>query len=63
MDLSLNQYETGNNVTPQQQQQQQEDIMKKLDELAKRQAELANSLRNQQQLTDAQRYQQEGEEC
>ncbi len=59
MDLSLNQYETGNNVSPQQQQQQSEDIMKKLDELAKRQAELANNLRNQRQLTDAQRYQQE----
>ena len=59
MDLSLNQYETGNNVTPQQQQQQTDDIMKKLDELAKRQAELASNLRNQKQLTDAQRYQQE----
>ncbi|MES2606881.1 MAG: hypothetical protein V4603_18275, partial [Pseudomonadota bacterium] len=59
MDLSLNQYETGNNVSPQQQQEEAEDIMKQLDELAKRQEQLANNLRNQQQLTDAQRYQQE----
>ena len=59
MDLSLNQYETGNSVSPQQQQQEAEDIMKKLDELAQRQEQLANNLRNQQQLTDAQRYQQE----
>ncbi len=59
MDLSLNQYETGNNVSPQQQQQQAEDIMQQLDELAQRQQQLANNLRNQQQLTDAQRYQQE----
>ncbi|HWK55537.1 MAG TPA: hypothetical protein VNR18_14260, partial [Hyphomicrobiales bacterium] len=60
MDLSLNQYETGNNnVSPQQQQQQAEDLMKQLDELARRQQQLANNLRNQRQLSEAQRYQQE----
>jgi hypothetical protein len=59
MDLSLNQYETGNNASQQSQQQQAEDIMQQLDELAKRQEQLANNMRNQQQLTEAQRYQQE----
>ena len=59
MDLSLNQYETGNNASAQSQQQQAEDIMQQLDELARRQEQLANNLRNQQQLTEAQRYQQE----
>lgn len=59
MDLELNQYETGNRASQQSQQQQAEDIMKKLDELAKRQEQLANNLRNQQQITDAQRWQQE----
>jgi len=59
MDLELNQYETGSNVSPQAQQAEEEDIMNQLDELAKRQQQLANNLRNQQQMTDAQRYQQE----
>lgn len=59
MDLELNQYETGNQASQQSQQQQAEDIMQKLDELAKRQEQLANNLRNQQQLTDAQRWQQD----
>jgi len=59
MDLELNQYETGSNVSPQAQQAEEEDIMNQLDELARRQQQLANNLRNQQQLTEAQRYQQE----
>ncbi len=59
MDLELNQYETGNQASQQTQQQEAEDIMQQLDELAKRQEQLANNLRNQQQLTDAQRWQQE----
>lgn len=59
MDLSLNQYETGNNASAQSEQQQTEDIMQQLDDLAKRQEQLANNLRNQQQMTEAQRYQQE----
>jgi hypothetical protein len=59
MDLSLNQYETGNNASAQSEQQQAEDIMQQLDDLAKRQEQLANNLRNQQQMTEAQRYQQE----
>ncbi len=59
MDLEMNQYETGSNVSPQAQQAEQEDIMDQLDELARRQEQLANNLRNQQQLSEAQRYQQE----
>jgi len=59
MDLELNQYETGNNASPQAQQAEEEDIMNQLDELARRQQQLANNLRNQQQLSEAQRYQQE----
>ena len=59
MDLELNQYETGNNASPQAQQAEEEDIMAQLDDLARRQQQLANNLRNQQQLSEAQRYQQE----
>ena len=59
MDLELNQYETGNNASPQAQQVEEEDIMDQLDELSRRQQQLADNLRNQQQLTEAQRYQQE----
>ncbi len=59
MDMELNQYETRNQASAQSQQQQAEDLMQKLDELARRQEQLANNLRNQQQLTDAQRWQQE----
>ncbi|MDT8398125.1 MAG: hypothetical protein RQ899_05885 [Pseudomonadales bacterium] len=60
MDIEKNQYETGNrSSSPQAQAQEAEDIMKQLDELARRQQELANTMRNQQQVTDAQRYQQD----
>jgi len=59
MDLELNQYETGSNVSPQAQQAEEEDIMNQLDELARRQEQLANNLSNQQQLSEAQRYQQD----
>lgn len=59
MDLEKNQYETGNNASPQAQQQEEDDIMSQLDELAKRQEQLANNLRNQQQPSEAQKYQQE----
>ncbi len=59
MDMSVNQYESGNRITQQSQQQELDDIMRQLDELARRQEQLANNMRNQQQLTEAQRYQQE----
>jgi len=59
MDLELNQYETGNNASPQAQQAEEEDIMDQLDELSRRQQQLANNLRNEQQISEAQRYQQE----
>ncbi|MBT5485307.1 MAG: hypothetical protein HOK55_11315 [Gammaproteobacteria bacterium] len=59
MDLELNQYETGSNASPQAQQAEKEDIMDQLDELSRRQQQLANNLRNEQQISEAQRYQQE----
>lgn len=59
MDLKKNQYETGNNASPQSQAEEAEDIMNQLDELARRQEQLANNMRNQQQISEAQRYQQE----
>ena len=59
MDMEQNQYETGENASPQAQQEQLDDIMDQLDELARRQEQLANNMRNQQQLTEAQKYQQE----
>ncbi len=59
MDLSLNQYETGDRVNSQSMQEQADDIMQQLDELARRQEQLNRNMQNQQQLTEAQRYQQE----
>ncbi len=59
MDMEQNQYETGESASPQAQQEQVEDIMAQLDELAQRQEQLANNMRDQQQLTEAQQYQQE----
>tara|TARA_R110000824_G_scaffold336_7_gene2100 strand:- start:11449 stop:15171 length:3723 start_codon:yes stop_codon:yes gene_type:complete len=59
MDMEQNQYETGENASPQAQQEQLDNIMDQLDELARRQEQLANNMRNQQQLTEAQKYQQE----
>jgi len=59
MDLKKNQYETGSPASPEAQAQQTDDTMDKLEELARRQQQLANNLRNQQDLTEAQRWQQE----
>ena len=59
MDLKKNQYETGNPASPEAEAQQTDDTMDKLEELARRQEQLANNLRNQQNLTEAQRWQQE----
>ncbi len=59
MDLKKNQYETGSPATPEAEAQQTDDSMDKLEELARRQEQLANNLRNQQNLTDSQRWQQE----
>ncbi|MEX2353821.1 MAG: hypothetical protein WD709_06505, partial [Gammaproteobacteria bacterium] len=59
MDLEKNQYETGNSASPQSQSQQTDDTMRQLEELARRQEQLANNMRNRQELTEAQRWQQE----
>ena len=50
MDMEQNQYETGESASPQAQQEQMSDIMDQLEELARRQEQLANNTRNQQQL-------------
>ena len=59
MDLEKNQYETGNNASRESNSQQADDAMQKLQELARRQQQLANDFRRQRQLSDAQRWQQE----
>jgi len=59
MDLEKNQYETGSNASRESSPQQVDDAMQKLEELARRQQQLANDFRRQRQLTDAQRWQQE----
>ena len=59
LDMEKNQYETGNRANRQSPQQAAEDLMKQLDELAQRQQQLADNLRNQERLSDAQRWQQE----
>ncbi len=59
MDLKKNQYETGSPASPEAEAQQTDDTMEKLEELARRQEQLANNLRNRQDLTEAQRWQQE----
>lgn len=60
MDIEKNQYETGSQAqSSQSQQQEAEDIMDQLDELARRQQQLTRNLASQNQLTDAQRWQQD----
>jgi hypothetical protein len=59
MDLKKNQYETGSPASPKAQSQQADDAMDQLEELARRQEQLANNLRQQNNLTEAQRWQQE----
>ena len=60
MDLEKNQYETGSTATPQSQAEEVDESMRQLEELARRQEQIANNLRSQRQnLTPAQRWQQE----
>lgn len=59
MDLEKNQYETGSNASRESSPQQVDDAMQKLEELARRQQQLANDFMRQRQLTDAQRWQQD----
>jgi hypothetical protein len=60
MDLEKNQYETGSRATPDAPAQQQlDEIGIELEELARRQEQLANRLRPDQQPTPAQRWQQD----
>jgi len=59
MDLEKNQYETGSNATPEPPQQQLEEAANELEELSRRQEQLANNLDNSRQPTPAQRWQQE----
>ncbi len=59
MDLKKNQYETGSPASPSAQTQQADDAMDQLEDLARRQEQLANNLHQQNNLTEAQRWQQE----
>jgi hypothetical protein len=59
MDLEKNQYETGSRATPNQPQEQMEEAIDELEELARRQEQLARNLNQNQQPTPAQRWQQE----
>jgi len=59
MDLEKNQYETGSRATPNPPQQQMEEAANELEELARRQEQIARNLKQNQQPTPAQRWQQE----
>jgi len=59
MDLEKNQYETGDNASPEPPQQQMEEAADELAELARRQEQLARNQRNSQTPTPEQRWQQE----
>jgi hypothetical protein len=59
MDLEKNQYETGSRATPNQPQQQMEEAIDELEDLARRQEQLARNMNRNQQATPAQRWQQE----
>ena len=59
MDLEKNQYETGSRATPDAPQQQLDEIGNELEDLARRQEQLANRLNRQQQPTPAERWQQD----
>ena len=59
MDLEKNQYETGDPASLDGPTQEFDDAMRELDELARRQQQLAHNLGRSQNLTPAQRWQQE----
>jgi hypothetical protein len=59
IDFEQNQYETGSQATRQSQQQEADDAMQELENLARRQQQLADNLSPQQAPTEAQQWQQE----
>lgn len=59
MDLEKNQYETGSRATPEAPQQALDEAIDELEELARRQEQLANNMNQSQTPTPAQRWQQE----
>jgi len=59
MDLEKNQYETGSRASPEAPQQALEEAVDELEELARRQEQLANNMQRSQTPTPAERWQQE----
>jgi hypothetical protein len=59
MDLKKNQYETGSPASPSAQTEQADDAMKQLEDLARRQEQLANNMQQKNNITEAQKWQQE----
>lgn len=59
MDLEKNQYETGSRATPEAPQQALDEAVDELEELARRQEQLASNMNQSQTPTPAQRWQQE----
>lgn len=59
MDLEKNQYETGSRASPEAPQQALDEAIDELEELARRQEQLANNMNQSQTPTPAQRWQQE----
>lgn len=59
MDLEKNQYETGSRATPTSEEQQLDDIGDELEELARRQEQLAERMNRNQTTTPAERWQQD----
>ena len=59
MDLEKNQYETGSQATPESEESQLDEVGDELEELARRQEQLANRLNREQTPTPAERWQQD----
>lgn len=59
IDLQQNQYETGSSASAEAQQQESQQALDDISDLARRQEQLARNMRGQNEISDAQRWQQE----
>ena len=59
IDMERNQYETGSRATLNEEEEQVDETLNELEDLARRQQQLANNIRNNPQITEAEQYQQE----
>ena len=59
IDMERNQYETGSRASLTEEAEEVDETLQELEELARRQQQLANNLRSNQQISEAEQYQQE----